>query len=269
MKCNDLHTKISQYVDGYLEVGEHPAIELHLSECPLCREYSEDLRSLRLNLSRLGRPELTLPATNRIKLALRSDIRGNRTGISHDMREWIQMSLMPMSIGVAATLVIGLSFLTLMFNAANGVDETARYGDSQNDRFLLASNKGPYSGFGPREISPIDFARTRLEFAGESPSINPQGALVDISHELLKNRPTSDEVVVVADVFSNGLAQIAEVVEPTNNSRVLNDLQRAMDGDLGDAPFVPAVIDNRSASVRVVLKFQSVNVSARPNRRKK
>ena len=77
-------------------------------------------------------------------------------------------------------------------------------------------------------------------------------------------------VVVVADVFSNGLAQIQEIIDPSRNSKAIMDLEKALDADLRNAPFVPASLDGRSESVRVVLRFESVNVSTkdRPRNRR-
>jgi hypothetical protein len=72
-----------------------------------------------------------------------------------------------------------------------------------------------------------------------------------------------DEVVVVADVFGNGLAQIAEVVEPSHDQRAVEQLQQALQSDPAFAPFVPATLDQRSNSIRVILKIQNVNVSTR------
>jgi hypothetical protein len=69
-----------------------------------------------------------------------------------------------------------------------------------------------------------------------------------------------DEVTVVADVFSNGLAQVAEVVEPSHDRRAIEELQKALQSDPSFAPFVPADVDKRSGTVRVVLKIQNVNV---------
>jgi hypothetical protein len=81
---------------------------------------------------------------------------------------------------------------------------------------------------------------------------------------LVRGGTKNDEMVVVADVFSNGLAQIAEVVEPSRDRRAVGELEKALDSDPAYAPFVPADLENRPESVRVVLKFQSVNVSMGP-----
>jgi len=70
-----------------------------------------------------------------------------------------------------------------------------------------------------------------------------------------------DEVVVVADVFGNGLAQVSEVVEPSRDTRAIAELEKALQSDPEFAPFVPASLEDRPDSVRVVLRFQVVNVS--------
>jgi hypothetical protein len=77
-----------------------------------------------------------------------------------------------------------------------------------------------------------------------------------------------DEVVVVADVFGNGLAQIAEVVEPSRDRRAVAELQKALESDPSYAAFVPSEMENRPESVRVILKFQSVDVSTKISVRK-
>jgi hypothetical protein len=78
-----------------------------------------------------------------------------------------------------------------------------------------------------------------------------------------------DEVVVVADVYSNGSAQIAQVVEPSHNRDAVVELARALDNGLGSTPFVPAAYDKRSDSVRVIFKIQTVYVSTQEKPRKR
>jgi hypothetical protein len=100
-----------------------------------------------------------------------------------------------------------------------------------------------------------------MDVAGESPSVNPQGALVALTRSLVRGEMKDDEVVVVADVFGDGLAQIAEVVEPSHDRRAVDRLQKALEAGSDSAPFVSADMDRRSDPVRVVLKIQNVNVS--------
>ena len=131
---------------------------------------------------------------------------------------------------------------------------------------MLASNHNPFKN--ADDISTVDFVRSRLGFASESPSINPQGALIALTRSLVRGGMKDDEVVVVADVFGNGLAQIAEVVEPSRDRRAVGELEKALDSNRGNTPFVPSSMENRPDSVRVVLKFQSVDVSTALKRHK-
>ncbi len=60
-----------------------------------------------------------------------------------------------------------------------------------------------------------EYALARLTVAAESPSVNPHGTLVELTKALVNGDLRDDEVVVVADVYENGSAHIAEVVEPS------------------------------------------------------
>ncbi|MFO5197617.1 hypothetical protein RCL06_24795, partial [Salmonella enterica subsp. enterica serovar Typhimurium] len=79
-----------------------------------------------------------------------------------------------------ATLVFSLSLLWLILLPGSGTEMTAaniRIGDST----VFLTTPDPANG---RGLSPIDFANTRLSVSGESPSVNPQGALVALSRSL-------------------------------------------------------------------------------------
>ena len=131
---------------------------------------------------------------------------------------------------------------------------------------MLASNKNPFESFGSTDISPALFADSRMGLGSESPSVNPKGALVALTKSLIRGGMRDDEVVVVADVFGNGLAQIAEVVEPSRDRHAVAELEKALGSDPAYAPFVPSSLEERPDTVRVVLKFQSVDVSTTPRR---
>jgi hypothetical protein len=76
-----------------------------------------------------------------------------------------------------------------------------------------------------------------------------------------QNPHRDEEVVVVADVYSDGEARIADVVESSGDKRKMERLQAAFRADRMAPPFVPATLDNRSNVVRVILKFQNVDVN--------
>lgn len=251
MKCSELQFDLALYADGF----HGGSVAAHLDVCPLCRLRHEEFNALRSRLRQLGRPEMPATLRNSLRTAIHAEQR-SWLPFSPGMREWLQMRVMPYGVGAFASVLIGVAFLWMMFSGilkSGNMPVSSEFGSSS---VLLASNTNPYRD---AEISPFDFAQTRLGFGGESPSVNPQGALVAMTRSLVNNGGDG-EVVVVADVFSNGIAQIAEVVEPSGNKRAIEELQKALESDSAFAPFVPARMENRPESVRVVLKFQSVNI---------
>jgi hypothetical protein len=153
---------------------------------------------------------------------------------------------MPSSLGTVASAVIAVGFVWLLSLTP------------------VPSRSQPFADFPVyRDPSQLAYAGPRRDVSSESPSVNPQGALVALTNSLVRGEMNDDEVVVVAEVFGNGLAKIDEVVEPSRNRRAVGELEKALRSDPDFAPFVPANLDQRPDSVRVVLKIQSVNVNTR------
>lgn len=272
MKCSDLQSKLTFYSDGSLPNSEASTIKAHLEACPLCRQKNAEYRELSLVLSQLARPDISSALQSRLKTRIRTELRKSETSsiaIHSDLREWFKMSVMPYGVGVAASLLIGFVVLSAMLRGGVPASEVAS-GTVQRSTQLVATNTDPFADRSSY-ISPIDFSNSRMAFANESPSLNPQGGLVAITKSLLRGEMKDDEVVVVADVFSNGLARISEVVESPRDIRTMSELEKALNSDPSFAPFVPAVMENRPENMRIVLKFKSVNVSTgidRPAKRR-
>ncbi|HEV7746444.1 MAG TPA: hypothetical protein VGO56_15715, partial [Pyrinomonadaceae bacterium] len=70
----------------------------------------------------------------------------------------------------------------------------------------------------------------------------------------------ADDMVVVADVFSNGSASLADVVHAPRDRRMLADFEVAL---RQSAAFVPASLDRRPDTMRVVFTVQKVDVRDR------
>jgi len=173
---------------------------------------------------------------------------------------------MPYSVGTALSLLLGLSLLWSLLSAASASSSTnfelARIEQDEKSTVLLANNNSSFQNFelnAPNSSRAADAAM--LNISHESPSINPKGALAAVAKSIVRGKMKDDEVVVVADVFGSGLAQIAEVVEPSSDRRAVGELEKALGADPDYAPFITAKLDNRQdKTVRVILKIQRVDV---------
>ncbi len=256
MNCLDIQPDLSFFADGSLDDARSEQVRRHLDVCPVCRQIEAEVRGVRFSLGNLQRSE----APRILKTSIMSAIDQRRYRERErpfsslaELVDRIRFGFAPFGIGTAMSLLIGFAFLASMFTRM-GTPPPAPYGI---DNDLVASNARTGRG----DISPADYARSRLGIASESPSVNPNGALVRMTQSLMRGGLRDDEVVVVADVFSDGVAQIAEVVEPSRNRRAVVELEKALASDPSLAPFVPTTLESRPDSVRVVLKFQSVNVN--------
>ena len=264
MRCSDVKSDLPLYSDDILSIAERADLDAHLDTCPLCRQALSEYQEVKNGLRSLARPAMSEMRLTSLRAAVATELRpAVRTPVFHvieDRRGWLETWLMPSAVGSFASVVFGLFMLWGILNTARDPNEFITIaGDNQRSSIMLASSN-PLIGPESIDILPMDYASARLSVAGDSPSVNPQGALVALTKSLVRGEMSDEEVVVVADVFGNGLARIAEVVEPSDNSRTIQELERALESDPVYAPFVPASFDHRSDRMRVVLKIQNVNV---------
>ena len=262
MKCENLQFNLSVYLDDILTDGEHAAVDEHLARCPLCRQKLADFQMLRRDLRILARPEMPVDLMMSVRNRIAREVKSKQPSyFTEDFRRWLQMRLMPYTVGTAASLIIGFTLLWLLLSNANNMREfeLAKITPNSTTTMLTNSNSQfPSNEFG---LSAADFAAARISVSGDSPSVNPQGALIALTRSIVRGKMKDDEVVVVADVFGSGLARIAEVVEPSKDINAVRELEKALKTNPDYAPpFVPANLDQRSNTVRVVLRIQKVNV---------
>lgn len=261
MKCSEAKFNLAFYADGELAEPAAKLVGEHLRVCPVCRQTYAETVEIRSALRRMSRTEMPAALTQSIKYAAASErqkMRASWLPFSTELRDALRMRVLPYGVGVLATVVIGFGLLTVMFSPAR--DSGASFASSGSTTIMLASNRNPLASDDADSISPAEYARTRLAVAGESPSVNPNGALVALTKSLVRGDMKDDEVVVVADVFGNGLARIAEVVEPSRDRMAVEELRKALATDPEYAPFLPASLEKRPENMRVILRFQSVNV---------
>lgn len=267
MKCENIQFNLSVYTDDVLTADERAVVDAHLLSCPLCRQKSADFQSLKNDLRVLPRVEMPadLLASMRARVAEEVKItKPEPNGIlSEAWREWLQMRLFPYAAATAITMVFGIGLLWTLLAAANGGAvgnaEIARREPAEKSTVMLAGNNSAPDLFDP-QLGAADYAAAGIPIAKDAPAVNPKGALIALTKSLVRGNMKDDEVVVVADVFGNGLAQIAEVVEPSGDRRAVQELQDALRSNPEFAPFVPSSVDGRSETVRVILKIQRVDV---------
>jgi hypothetical protein len=261
MKCQDIQFELSLYFDDILAPAETERVNAHLDTCPLCREKLSGYQSVRNDLRAAERFVPSEALVESVRTAVRSvlipQFASPEFRLLNEKRRWLDTWLMPSMVGSFATLVFALSLLWVILLPVSRTEMAAKP-RSNSTIYLADTNTDIVNGI---DLSPLEFANTRLSVSGESPSINPQGALIALSRSLVRGEMKDEEVVIVADVFGDGLAQIAEVVEPPQNEAQIMELRKAFQST-DFAPFVPASMDGRSdKSVRVVFKIQSVNVN--------
>lgn len=221
------------------------------------------MNAIKASLRHMARPGLSPSFQDQLKRSVRTELRRDKHSwlpLSGQVREILNMRIMPYAVGVMATVLMAFTLLTTMFSGIRDRGVVTASNPSGSDTVMLASNQDPFKIQYPDSLSASDYANTRLNISSESPSVNPQGALIALTKSLVRGGMKDDEVVVVADVFGNGLARIAEVVEPSRDSKAISELRKALESDPAYSPFVAANLDKRSDSVRVVLRFQSVDV---------
>ncbi|HKR15504.1 MAG TPA: hypothetical protein VJT15_25780 [Pyrinomonadaceae bacterium] len=98
-------------------------------------------------------------------------------------------------------------------------------------------------------------ARERAPFGTESPTLNPRGSLAALQNA--GDYDPDDDMVVVADVFINGTAALADVVRPPRDKRMLDEFQSAL---RKDPAFVKASLDSRPDTMRVYFWYRGGTV---------
>ncbi|HEY0405040.1 MAG TPA: zf-HC2 domain-containing protein [Pyrinomonadaceae bacterium] len=263
MSCEELQPALSSYLDDELTLPSRAAADEHLQRCPVCRAQLADLRSLTRQLSQMQRPSapVTLAASISDALAIEAAARQRQPHLSLNLRFalWLRPRLMPYTVGSLASIIIFVGMLAALRTSMmtfRDWDKASRQSDEAAYRIIDITSDSGYDLTKP--VAPDVFAATRAPYAIESPSLNPRGALAALTRSQLHvHEQDDDDMVVVTDVFSNGSASLAGVVQPPRDHRMLDEFQAAL---RQDAAFVPASFDRRPETMRVVFVVQKVKV---------
>jgi hypothetical protein len=261
MNCHATQKSFSAYLDGRLARAQCEAVDAHLDVCPFCRQRLEESRAVVRGLSTLVRPAppADLVASINSALAIEQAARRARPRLPLHaaVLRWIEPRLMPYSVGLFASILLFVSLANalraqvgLLYAAARVTPDEHSITWIQNGDFDL-----------PYPVSLADLASHR-SFRSESPSLNPRGDLFRVmtAPADADADDDDDDITIVANVFSNGSASVAEVMQPPRNPEMLSRVQDAL---RRTPAFVPASIDRRPQTMRVVLSLSKVSVHDR------
>jgi hypothetical protein len=261
MSCQETQHSLSLYVDDGLAQPLREACDEHLRECPLCRAELAEMRAVSRALGALARPvppaDLASSISDALQIEAAARARQPVLPFSVKLVRWLRPRLMPYTVGSFASVLL----FTVMFNAlrphmkALAEASLAAREDMASYKIIYIGTDGPDIS---QPITPELFAAQRAPVGVESPSLNPRGALAALTREKTHGHDEGeDDMIVVADVFSNGRASLADVVHPPRDRRMLDEFKDAL---RKNAAFVPAYYDQRPESMRVVFVVQKVDV---------
>jgi hypothetical protein len=260
MNCQETTPLLSQFIDDVLSLPMRVMVDEHLDRCPVCRAEAAELRSLSRSLRQLSRPVPPAELATAISDALKIEAGARRLSPEQSWRErlrvWIEPRLMPYGVGSFASVVLFVSMFAALTPHFMALQRVAR----QSDAMFR-----PDAGYNLNEpVTPEIFSARRAPFAEQSPSLDPGGALATLTGTYARPNPNvleeADDMVVVADVFSNGAASLAGVVQAPRDRQMLADFEVAL---RQSAAFVPASLDRRPDTMRVVFTVQKVDVRDR------
>jgi hypothetical protein len=272
MNCDAIEHLLSLYVDDGLTSDERAVCYEHLEVCPVCRARAGELRNVRSGLAMLLKPvpppEL-VPAINAALATKAAEVRAHRNATTLDLiNDWALRWLHPRPMRYTFSSLASIVIFTAVFAALRPHMIALREASVALEQVQITTvpeddpRLAEYDITKP--ISPESYAALRIPFNTESPSLNPAGALATLSWEPRESNyrggERQNDMMIVADVFTNGAASLANVVQAPRDRRMLQDVANAL---RQDAAFVPASLDRRPETMRVIFSVQRVDVHER------
>ncbi|HVF44302.1 MAG TPA: zf-HC2 domain-containing protein [Pyrinomonadaceae bacterium] len=259
ISCKESEKSFSPYLDGVLPRGAAAALDEHLGACPVCRGRLEATRALVRGLSLVARPAPPPNLAGDIRASLVIERAARAASEPAPLHEraalWLKLRLMPYAVGAVYSMVLFVAVFGALRQQLIVLRNLAEARYLEEGRPAFADGRG-YDV--TRPLSPDLAVAARAPFTSESPTLNPRGALAKLTLAPASDgRPEDDDMIVVADVYGNGTASLAEVVEPPRNRRMVEELQDAL---RKNPAFVPASLDRRPQTMRVVFVLQKMNV---------
>ena len=260
MTCEETTQQLSQFIDDALPPSLRVSVAEHLDRCPVCRAHVAEFRAISRNLRQLTRPVPPVDLASSINAALMIEAAARRQSPRRSLAErlsvWLEPRLMPYSVGSFASVVLFASMFIALSPHFIALQQASR----QLSTVLVFRSSPGYDLNQP--VSSELFSNLRAPYAEQSPSLNPHGALAALTSSYVQphHSQEGDDMIVVADVFSNGSASLADVVQAPRDRQMLADFEVAL---RQSAAFVPASYDRRPDTIRVVFTVQKVDVRER------
>lgn len=258
MSCEETRQLLSLYVDDCVSLPMRVTIDEHLDRCPVCRSELVAMRLLTRRLSSMARPAVPEGLAPMINDLLMIEAVARRQAptpsLAIRIARFIEPRLMPYTVGSFASVIL----FFMMFSALRPHFVALREASLHRGGVILIHTV-LY-----KPVTKESFAASRAPFAEQSPSLDPGGALAALTrayaHQHTDYYGEADDMIVVTDVFSNGVASLADVVQPPRDKRMLDEFESAL---RQDAAFVKASLDRRPDTMRVVFAVQKVDVDDR------
>src|SRR5205085_8396684 len=215
MSCEETQKNFSAYLDGRLTSGAREVVGTHLERCPACRLHLAETRAIMGGLRQLERPQPPADLVASISDALMIEQAARRQQPALPLwlylYNWVRPRVMPYTIGALTSILLFMAVTSALRPHVGLLRELARAsrGDSEDaQRFIL--------------VSVVPGQPTDMQ--GLIPSLNPNGALAQLVRTPAAGPADDDDMAIVADVFSNGKASLADVVQTPRNRRMLYEV---------------------------------------------
>ncbi|MFV0389117.1 MAG: anti-sigma factor family protein [Pyrinomonadaceae bacterium] len=266
MNCERIESELALYLDDEFPIADRLRVEEHLSKCPNCRAKLDQFKQITYTLRTAQFPPVPIEISARIRAAIEvAAIRRTgalnsprfRTFPERNLSEKFHHWLMPYSLGsIAAVIFVFVLFIGLT-TTKDAADTIAKTEDSDYTQLIVANsfNSDAFALPGDPPVA--------LE--GFTPRINPRGAIYSLATSLANGEVHDEELVLVANVFGNGIATLNQLVKAPKDKHELDEIKAAFSSDPNKAPFLPPTLNQDSKAVKVVVKIQWVNVETNSN----
>jgi Putative zinc-finger len=267
MNCEETQNSFSPYLDGRLADEAEGAVETHLDRCPACRLRLAEMRRVVRALASVERPAEPAGLAASISAALMIERAARRQQpqlpAGRRLFRWLEPRLMPYTVGALTSVLLFVSMANALRPHLRSLHEIAEAARQTPDEATHPWIRNGYFDL-DYPISLEDLARRSAAYGSESPSLNPRSDLFRVMNHVhtgvAGEDDDADDLTIVADVFSNGSASVAEVMQSPRDPRVLAEVQDAL---RRTPAFVPASLDRRPQTMRVVLSLSKVSVRDR------